>query len=170
VVVAAEYFTKWIEAKLLVNIEAAGLRRFFLVEHNMPFWSTQRDNSRQHQAIRLPLIHGLLLPVGGRSSLHIHVSCLVQRSSVKSECIDIHSYKEDNRGPAKRQMGRRAAESCMQSHTSVCRVMKYTPFKLLYGEEPVTPEEIKLCSAKTRTKVNYSPAKPKRKICWNRSA
>jgi hypothetical protein len=29
VVVAVEYFTKWIEAKPLVNIVAAGLKRFF---------------------------------------------------------------------------------------------------------------------------------------------
>jgi hypothetical protein len=41
-------------------------------------------------------------------------------------------------------------------NTSVCRVTKYTPFKLLYGEEPVTLEEIKLRSAKTRTEANYS--------------
>jgi hypothetical protein len=27
--VAVEYFTKWIEAKPLVNIAAAGLKRFF---------------------------------------------------------------------------------------------------------------------------------------------
>jgi hypothetical protein len=29
VVVAVEYFTKWIEAKPLINIAAAGLKRFF---------------------------------------------------------------------------------------------------------------------------------------------
>jgi hypothetical protein len=28
-VVVVEYFTKWIEAKPLVNIEAVGLKRFF---------------------------------------------------------------------------------------------------------------------------------------------
>jgi hypothetical protein len=28
-VVAVEYFTKWIEAKPLINIAAAGLKRFF---------------------------------------------------------------------------------------------------------------------------------------------
>jgi hypothetical protein len=27
-------------------------------------------------------------------------------------------------------------------NTSICRATKFTPFKLLYGEEPVTPEEI----------------------------
>jgi hypothetical protein len=35
--------------------------------------------------------------------------------------------------------------------------MNFTPFKLLYGEEPVTPEEIKLHSTRTRPEAIYSP-------------
>jgi hypothetical protein len=48
-------------------------------------------------------------------------------------------------------------------NTSVCRVTKFMPFKLLYGEEPVTPEEIKLRSARTRTEAIYSPSEAKSK-------
>jgi hypothetical protein len=48
-------------------------------------------------------------------------------------------------------------------NTSVCRVTKFAPFKLLYGEEPVTPEEIKLCSARTRTEATYCPSKAESK-------
>jgi hypothetical protein len=44
-------------------------------------------------------------------------------------------------------------------NTSICRATKFTPFKLLYGEEPVTPEEIKLFSARTNTDAMYSPTK-----------
>jgi hypothetical protein len=44
-------------------------------------------------------------------------------------------------------------------NTSLCRTKKFTHFKLLYGEESVTPEEIKLCSARTRTEATYSPSK-----------
>jgi hypothetical protein len=44
-------------------------------------------------------------------------------------------------------------------NTSVCRATKFTPFKLLYGEEPVTPEEIKLRSARTKAEATYSPTK-----------
>jgi hypothetical protein len=36
-------------------------------------------------------------------------------------------------------------------NTSICRATKFTPFKLLYGEEPVTLEEIKLHSTRTKT-------------------
>jgi hypothetical protein len=48
-------------------------------------------------------------------------------------------------------------------NTSVCRTMKFTPFKLLYGEELVTPEEIKLCSAKTTAEATDSPTKAESK-------
>jgi hypothetical protein len=44
-------------------------------------------------------------------------------------------------------------------NTSICRATKFTPFKLLYGEEPVTLEEIKLFSARTNTDAMYSPTK-----------
>jgi hypothetical protein len=36
-------------------------------------------------------------------------------------------------------------------NTSVCRATKFTSFKLLYKEEPITQEEIKLRNAKTKT-------------------
>jgi hypothetical protein len=36
-------------------------------------------------------------------------------------------------------------------NTSVCRAMQFTPFKLLYGEEPVITKEIKLRSARKKS-------------------
>jgi hypothetical protein len=42
-------------------------------------------------------------------------------------------------------------------------VTKFTPFKLLYGEEPITLEEIKLHGARTKTKAIYSPSEAESK-------
>jgi hypothetical protein len=42
-------------------------------------------------------------------------------------------------------------------NTSVCRATIFLPFKLFYGEKPVTPEEIKFRSARTRSEASYSP-------------
>jgi hypothetical protein len=91
-----------------------GTGEIFLTKHNMPFWSAQRDNSRQCQAIQLPHMQGFLPLDEGRSSFCISISPSVQRSSGKSECIDIHNHKEDTRESAERQMGRRIVESSME--------------------------------------------------------
>jgi hypothetical protein len=48
-------------------------------------------------------------------------------------------------------------------NTSVCRETRFTPFKLLYWEEPVTLEEIKLHSARTKTEAIYNPNKAESK-------
>jgi transposase InsO family protein len=47
--------------------------------------------------------------------------------------------------------------------TSICRATKFIPFKLLYGEEPITLEEIKFCNARTRAKATYSPSEAESK-------
>jgi hypothetical protein len=48
-------------------------------------------------------------------------------------------------------------------NTFVCRATKFTLFKLLYGEESVTPEEIKLRNARTKTEAMYSPSEAESK-------
>jgi hypothetical protein len=48
-------------------------------------------------------------------------------------------------------------------NTSICRATNFTPFRLLYGEEPVTLEEIKLCSARTKAEAIYSPTEAESK-------
>jgi hypothetical protein len=48
-------------------------------------------------------------------------------------------------------------------NTSVCRATKFTPFKLLYGEESVILEEIKLRSTRTKMDSTYSPSKAESK-------
>jgi hypothetical protein len=77
-VVAVEYFIKWIEAKPLVNIAVAGLKRFFWQKYNMPFWSARKDNSLQCKAIQLSHIQGFLPSDGGRSSLRVRVPPLIE--------------------------------------------------------------------------------------------
>jgi hypothetical protein len=48
-------------------------------------------------------------------------------------------------------------------NTSICRSTNFTRFKLLYGEEPVTLEEIKLHSDRTRVEAIYSPTEAESK-------
>jgi hypothetical protein len=69
--------------------------------------------------------------------------------------IDIKKILEDQ---PKVKWAEELPRAVWSHNTSICRAMKFTPFKLLYGEELVTPEEIKLHSVRTRTEVTYSPS------------
>jgi hypothetical protein len=53
-------------------------------------------------------------------------------------------------------------------NTSICRVTKFTPFKLLYREEPIALEEIKLHNARTRMEATYSPSEAESKALVER--
>jgi hypothetical protein len=48
-------------------------------------------------------------------------------------------------------------------NTFVFIATKFTPSMLLYGEYPITPEEIKLRSARTKTEATYSPSEAESK-------
>jgi hypothetical protein len=48
-------------------------------------------------------------------------------------------------------------------NTYVSRATNFMHFKLLYGEEPVTLEEIKFWSVTTRPKATYNPTKAESK-------
>jgi hypothetical protein len=48
-------------------------------------------------------------------------------------------------------------------NTSICKAMKFTSFKLLYGKEPVTLEVINLRNARTNMEVVYSPTEAESK-------
>jgi hypothetical protein len=48
-------------------------------------------------------------------------------------------------------------------NTSVSRATNFMPLELLYGVELVTPEEKKLCSARTKPDAIYSPTETESK-------
>jgi hypothetical protein len=98
------------------------------------------------------------------------VSSSVQCSSGKSECNDIDSIKKILENQPKGKRAEELPRAIWSHNTSVYRATKFTSFKLLYSEELVTPEEIKLRSARTKTGKFTVPAKLTRKICWNQSA
>jgi hypothetical protein len=118
---------------------SSGTEKIFLVKHNMSFWSAQRGNSQQHQAIQLLHIQGFLPLDGGRSSFHISISPSVQQSSGKSECINIHNHKEDTRESIERQMGRRIAESSMEPQHFRLQSYEIHPFQLAVWRRTSNP-------------------------------
>jgi hypothetical protein len=111
----------------------------------------------------LPHIQGFLPPDGRRSSFHISISLAVQCSSRKGECVDIHSQKKILENQSKGKWTEELWRAVWNHNASIYRTAKFTTFKLLYGEEPITLEEIKLRNARTKVEAIYNPTEAESK-------
>jgi hypothetical protein len=63
----------------------------------------------------------------------------------------------------KRKWAEELPRAVWSHNTSIYRATKFTPFRLLYGEEPVTSKEIRLHSARTRVEAIHKPTKAESK-------
>jgi hypothetical protein len=159
--VVVEYFTKWIETKPLVNITAAARKRFFwqniICCLGVPREITV-DNAKQFDChIFKNFCHQMGVKAAFTYVYHPQSNGAVK----KANCQIFTAIKKILENQPKGKWVEEIPRAVWSHNTSVCRATKFTPFKLLYGEELVTLEEIKLCSA--RTKVDAIKNRPK--IC-----
>jgi hypothetical protein len=144
--------------KPLVNIAAAGLKRFFWQNIICHFGVPKKitvDNAKQFDChIFKDFYHQMGVKVALASVYHPQSNGAAEKPNTLI-FISIKNILEDQ---PKGKWAEELPREVWSHNTSVCRAMKFTPFKLLYGEEPVTPEEIKLCSARTGMEATYSPS------------
>jgi hypothetical protein len=152
-VVVVEYFTKWIDVKSLVNITAAGLKRFFWQNIICHFGVPRKiavDNAKQFDChIFKDFCHQMGVAVAFTSVYHPQWDGAVE----KANALIFTGIKEILEDQQKGKWAEELPRAVWSHNTSICRATKFTPFKMLYGEEPVNPKEIKLRSARTRTKA-----------------
>jgi hypothetical protein len=153
IVVAVEYFTKWIEVKPLVNRVATGFKRFFWQNIICHFGVPRKiivDNDKQFDChIFKDFCHRMGVEATFASFYHPQSNGTVEKTNALI-FLAIKKILED-------QSKGKWAEVVWSHNTSICRATKFTPFKLLYDEEPVTPKEIKLRSARTKAEAIYNP-------------
>jgi hypothetical protein len=159
--VAVEYFTKWIEAKPLINITSETIKKFFwqniICRFGVPREITV-DNGKQFDS---QLFREFCYSVGTKiifaSVYHPQSNGAVERAndiifgSIK-KCLFEH------------KKGKWADElpKVIWSHnTSESRTTKFTPFRLLYGAEAMTPEELKNRSLRVTHQVEAVPSDDK---------
>jgi hypothetical protein len=163
VVVALEYFTKWIEVKPLANIAAAGLKRFFC--HNIIYnFGVRReitvDNAKQFDChIFKDFCYQMRVEVAFALVYHPQSIKAVE----KMNALILTAIKKILKNQSKGKWAEELLRAVWSHNTSVCISTEFTPFKLLYGEESVTPEEIKLCNTITKTYAIYSPSEAESK-------
>jgi hypothetical protein len=163
IVVVVEYFTKWIEAKPLLNIAAAGLKRFFwqniICQFRVPREITV-DNAKQFDChLFKDFCYQMWVEAAFISVYHPQSNGAVE----KTNALIFIAIKKILESQSKGKWEKELPRAVWSHNTSIYRETKFTPFKLLYGEEPVTPEEIKLRSARTNTEAIYSPTEAESK-------
>lgn len=152
-VVAVEYFNKWIEAKPIKNITSASIQKFFWQNIVCCFGVPREltvDNGKQFDSTGFrALSHQLGTALCFTSVYHPQSNGAVERANdiifcgVKKNITDLPSSSWVDELPR-----------VIWSHnTTPSRATNFSPFKLLYGKETVTPEEIKLGSLRTQNPI-----------------
>jgi hypothetical protein len=156
-VVVVEYFTKWIEVKPLVNRVATGFKRFFWQNIICHFGVPRKiivDNAKQFDChIFKDFCHRMGVEVAFASFYHPQSNGTLE----KTNALIFLAIKKILEDQSKGKWAEKLSRAVWSHNTSVCRATKVTPFKLLYDEEPVTPKEIKLWSARTKPEAIYNP-------------
>jgi hypothetical protein len=157
VVVAVEYFNKWIEVKPLVNLASVWLKRFFWQNIICRFRVSRKitvDNAKQfdHHIFK-DFCHQMGAEATFTLVYHPHSNGVVEKAN-RLIFLAIKKILEDQ---PKCKWVEELPRAIWCHNTSVCRAIKFTPFKLLYKEEPIALEEIKLRSARTKAEVVYNP-------------
>jgi hypothetical protein len=140
--VAVDYFIKWVEAKALANITAPTIQKFFwqniVCRFGVPRELTL-DNGKQFDYYSFKEYCRILGTHAKFSSYHPQSNGAVERENgliflgIKKCLFDQKKGKWTNELP-----------KVIWSHnTTVSRATGFTPFRLLFGTEAMTPEEIK---------------------------
>jgi hypothetical protein len=161
--VAVEYFTKLIEAKPLVNIAAAGLRRFFWQNIICWFRVPRKITINNAKQFGYHIFKDFCHQMGVKAPFASVYPPQSNGAVEKVNTLIFAAIKKILEDQPKGKWIEELPRAVLSHNTSVCRAMKFTPFKLLYEEEPVTPEEIKLCSARTRADAIHSPTEAESK-------
>jgi len=144
--VAVEYFSKWVEAKALRDITVGALQKFFwqnIVCHFEVPKEVTVDNGKQFVCATF---REFTTQLG--TSLCFALVYHPQSNGVveRANGIIFAGIKKNITEPPKGKWADELPRVIWSHNTTESRTTKYTPFKLLYGEEVVTPEEIKLKS------------------------
>jgi hypothetical protein len=153
VVVAVEYFSKWIEAKPLAIITSTTVQRFFwqnivcrfgvpkaiTVDNGTQFdvetfkaFCDQIGTKMHFASVRHPESNGLVARANG----------IIITGIMKSIFIQPRGKWLDN-----------LIKVVWNHNTAVSRSTGFTPFKLLFGDEAITPEETRRGSIRTLASI-----------------
>jgi transposase InsO family protein len=149
VVVAVDYFSKWIEAKPLATITSVTVQKFFsqniVCRFGVPKAITV-DNGTQFDAKTFKkLCDQIGTKIHFTSVRHPESNGLVERANgiIMTEIMKLIFNQPRGKWPDE------LIKVVWGHNTTISRSTGFTPFKLLFGDEAITPEEAKAGSIRT---------------------
>jgi hypothetical protein len=149
VVVVVEYFSKWIEAKPLATITSATIQKFFwpniVCRFDVPKAITI-DNETQFDAETFKTFCSEIgTKINFASVRHLESNGLVERANGIITIGIMKSIFNQAKGKWPDQL----IKVVWNHNTAVSRSTGFTPFKLLFSDEAITPEELRTGSIRT---------------------
>jgi transposase InsO family protein len=162
-VVAVEYFSKWIEAKPLATITSVTFQKFFWQNIVCRFGVQKAitvDNGTQFDAEAFKeFCDQIDTKIHFASVRHLESNGLVERANgiIMTGIMKLIFNQPRGKWPEE------LIEVVWSHNTTVSKSTGFTPFKLLFGDEAITPEEAKTRSirttASTEDEANYHVTK-----------
>jgi hypothetical protein len=147
-----EYFTKWIEAKPVTNISSSTMKKFLwqnIICRLVPRHITV-DNGTQFDTQNFrDYCESLEIQLCFASVKHPQSNCAVERAN-GIICTGISKCLV---GLPKGKWVDELPKDVWVHNTTVSRSTNFTTFKLLYGEEAITPEEIQFQGPRTNIEI-----------------
>jgi hypothetical protein len=153
IVVAVEYFSKWIEAKPLATITSATIQKFFcqniVCRFGVPKAITV-DNGTQVDAETFKTFCSQIgTKIHFASVRHIESNGLVERANEIIITGIMKSIFNQHKGKWPDEL----IKVVWNHNIAVSRSTGFTPFKLLFGDEAITPEEARTGSIRTLASI-----------------
>jgi hypothetical protein len=151
--VAVEYFTKWLEARAVSTITLKTAQKFFwqniVCRFRVPSELTV-DNGKQFDSQDLrDFCFSISTKLAFASVYHPQSNGVYKHTNSKIFTAIKKRLLDDRKGKWADQL----PEVIWALNTTECRATGFTPFRLLYGSEAMTPQEIKHGSPRTSASV-----------------
>jgi hypothetical protein len=148
VMVAVDYFSKWIEAKALTRITSEIIQKFFwqniIYRFDVPKSLTVENGTKFDSKAFRALCSQVGNNIHFASVKHPESNRLVERAND----IILLGIIKSLVGLPKGKWTEELIKVLWNHNTSVSRSTRFTPFRLLFGDKAVTLEEVKLGSAR----------------------
>ena len=142
-IIAIEYFTRWIEAKPLATIMLESVRKFFwqniICRLGVPR-TLMVDNGKQFDSDKFKEFYKSMgTTLAFASVYHPESNGAVERANR----IVFSTISKTLFNLRKGKWVEQLSKVAWSHNTTASRAMGFTPFKLLYGEEALLPEEVR---------------------------